>query len=402
MAYVMAGKRPSPAQRKLTLAGAATRAKSRVRSIPFAFYNACTHHMDCAKSPWCVHVGAAIAAAGRACSLPEDAIAACQAFADHVAKSERLTTIARHLHAKLFPDGEGSLASGAELSEFPSEIGDLGAATATLYLLLYLTGVPALLAHHRERHIPDDVSRSTLSDIAVWVRAHTTGSMSPVAACSQSQSQAVVGLSNLAWPMHSLNGNILRIGRFQHRRGKFNAPFEVYRHSESHAVQMVVSKSGIGFGADGLLARIPTKPVSKVVREARKKAGCAVTAEEDAKAVPEPAWRSEYNYKILITGDLDASAACDGQLGRAVLCATPILPTGYASPDAIELDLGEVVKSGDDWEPADDPPSAVAGASAAKARAAKWELVLARGSPILEVHIPEGSPLSVQACADGT
>lgn len=405
MGYAMAGKRPSPAPRTPTLAGAATRGKSRVRApsqdgiCVYLFVQICRSlDTDCLTlKVRSVCAGAAIAAAGRACSLPDDAVSACQAFADQVAKSERLTMIGRHLHAKIFPDGEGSLASGAELSEFPSEIDGLGAATATLYLLLYLTGVPALLAHHRERCIPEDVSRSTLSDIAIWVRAHTTGSMSPVVSDSQAQSRGVVGLSNLAWPMHSLNGNILRVGRFQHRRGKFNAPFEVYRHSQSRAVQMVVSESGIGFGVDGLLARIPTKPISKVVREARKKAGCPVTAEEDAASVPEPAWRSEYNYKILVAGDLDASDAPDGQPGRAVLRATPVLPTGYGSRDSIELDLGDVVKSGDDWEQVDDQPLVVAGACAAR-----WELVLERGSPILEIHIPEGSAISVEACADGT
>jgi len=200
----------------------------------------------------------AIAATAGWCSLPHGAIAACQAFADWIAESDRLTMISRHLHSKMFPDGEGSLASGAELPDFPAEIdGSLSLSeTATLYLLLFLTGVPALLAHHRERRIPEDVTRLTLSDIGVWVRAHATGSMSPVhqhqqqQASSEEQQQqeggggtdaSSFGLSNLAWPMHSLNGSILRVGRFQHRRGTFNAPFEMYRHRSTGAVQVRTS-----------------------------------------------------------------------------------------------------------------------------------------------------------------
>jgi hypothetical protein len=194
----------------------------------------------------------AIAATAGWCSLPHGAIAACQAFADWIAESDRLTMISRHLHSKMFPDGEGSLASGAELPDFPAEIdGSLSLSeTATLYLLLFLTGVPALLAHHRERRIPEDVTRLTLSDIGVWVRAHATGSMSPVHQQQQQQASgqeqqggggtdaSSFGLSNLAWPMHSLNGSILRVGRFQHRRGTFNAPFEMYRHRSTGAVQV--------------------------------------------------------------------------------------------------------------------------------------------------------------------
>ena len=35
---------------------------------------------------------------------------------------------------------------------------------------------------------------------------------------------------------------------------------------------MVVSEAGIGFDKEGLLARIPSKPISKLVREAREAA----------------------------------------------------------------------------------------------------------------------------------
>lgn len=340
---------------------------------------------------------AAIKAAGRACSLSDDAIAACQELADQVAQNDKLTLIARHLHAKIFPSGEGSLASGAELGEFPVEIAAFGSATATLYLLLYLTGVPALLAHHRERSIPEDVSRSTLSDIDVWVRAHATGTMSPVH--QDQQTQRVVGLRNLSWPMHSLNGNILRVGRFQHRRGTFNAPFEVYRHSHSGAVQMVVSESGIGFDTDGLIARIPSKPVPKVVREALTAAGCP----PNAPSIPEPAWRSEYSFQILeiLDSGTDATASSDSQPRRAVLRATPVSPTGYASREPIVLDLGEVIDSDESRAQEQDTGRPLVAAAATEGGVGFWELILARGSPILEIHIPEGSTMSIDACAAG-
>ena len=44
--------------------------------------------------------------------------------------------------------------------------------------------------------------------------------------------------------MHSLNGEILRVGRFQHRLAKFKDPFEVYRHQKTGEWTMVLYCAG--------------------------------------------------------------------------------------------------------------------------------------------------------------
>ena len=218
-------------------------------------------------------------------------------------------------------------------------------------------------AQHQERGIPEDVSRSTLSDIGVWARAHRTGGMSPAHLRDGGEDEGVWGLGNLAWPMHSLNGEILRVGRFQHRLGKFKDPFEVYRHQKTRAVQMVVAESKIGFDKSGLMARIPTMPVSRLVLESRNAGGYVSRKEE----VPDPAWRSER-----VRLNAGGGSAEDGysHSGRTIR-ATPIAPSGLAEPRVVELDLHE------------------------------WDLVLAKGDPILEIHIPEGSSMDVATCGEG-
>ena len=211
---------------------------------------------------------------------------------------------------------------------------------------------------------------------------------------------------------------------------------------------MVVSEAGIGFDKEGLLARIPSKPISKLVREAREAAGySAFTAAEAAARVPEAAWRSEYSV-IAAAADSGTGAGGGGGGGggggnTVVLRATPIGPSGHARAEPVELEVAApTVDSDDDDEDDDDSGDgdggerqtgeAVAAAAGGRAGAASvpaavavdaaaasggpssrssssgsggggcWELVLERGSPIVEIHIPEGSAMDVQTCGDGT
>ena len=170
-----------------------------------------------------------------------------------------------------------------------------------LYLLLYLDGVPGLVFHHEQRGIPEDVTRSTLSDIGTWARAHKTNGLSPVhlRAAKTDASSASWGLSNLSWPMLSLTGEILRVGRLQHKKGTFDAPFAVYRHRSTRAVTMVAAQPDIGFDEEGL----------RVQKDHT------------------PAWLSVHSQQP--AGD------------KTVLVATKISPTGVAERATVTLDLKE-------------------------------------------------------------
>jgi hypothetical protein len=172
-----------------------------------------------------------------------------------------------------------------------------------LYLLLYLDGVPGLLLQHQQRGIPADVTRSTLSDIGIWARAHKTNGLSPVHLRAQSaeapSTMSSWGLSNLSWPMLSLTGEILRVGRLQHKSGRFDAPFTVYRHRVTRAVTMVAAQPGVGFDDKGLLVQTGH----------------------------EPAWVSVHDQQRV------------GE--KTLLVATKISPTGMAERDTIALDPSE-------------------------------------------------------------
>lgn len=214
-------------------------------------------------------------------------------------------------------------------SHFPKVITTLSEdETAILYLLLYLDGVPGLVLHHQRRGIPEDVTRSTLGDIGVWARAHKTNGLSPTH-LRTSTKDASWGLSNLSWPMLSLTGEMLRIGRLQHKMGTFNAPLVVYKHRTTHTVTMVVAEPNIGFDVEGL----------------------------QVQSGHSPAWISVNHQQRTA--------------GKTLLVATKISPVGYAERNTVTLDMSE------------------------------WEVCLQSGDPILEIHIPEGGSMSMDACKDG-
>jgi len=197
------------------------------------------------------------------CSLEAQATAACVAIADRICRlpAERpLLEVAWHLWRLLFPSGGAQIQTeygptpAAALEDLTLPM--LGADTATLLLLLALGGVPSLLARHKARGVPEHVTRASLSDIAVWARAHHSGGLNPLALRGSSEDTsaqpAIWGLSNLTWPMRSLTGELLRVGRLQHRLDTYNQPFRVYRERSSGLVTVVCAEAGLPFTTAGL------------------------------------------------------------------------------------------------------------------------------------------------------
>ena len=318
-------------------------------------------------SEWSLTRAECIAANAGWCDLPTEAVQDMQAFARKVESNHTMSLIAHHLHTKIYPAAaepaepagsnkqcamhpnphlvrlhnelvaRANLASPRHLpalawlpqGHFPKVINNFsGSETAMLYLLLYLDGVPGLVLQHQQRGIPEDVTRSTLSDIGIWARAYKTNGLSPVhlrSSSAEASSTSSWGLSNLSWPMLSLTGQILRIGRLQHKSGRFDAPFTAYRHQVTGAVTMVAAEPGIGFDDKGL----------------RVQKG------------HEPAWVSVHDQQ------------------NTILVATKISPTGMAERDTVALDLRE------------------------------WRVALQQHDPILEIHIPEGGSMDMDACREG-
>jgi hypothetical protein len=195
---------------------------------------------------------AAVAAAADWAGLPSAATKQCQALAaqlQHPAARYKLA-LAWHLRVRLFgvdassgagnPQASRDAAAALSTDELALEGFD---DTATLCLLLLLSGVPQLLSQHRCRGVPEHVSRASLGDIAVWVRAHRTGGVSPLQtrrAGVDDHDGPSWGIRNVSWPMNTLRGELIRVGRLQHREATYDAPFTLYQQlAPPHRRQLV-------------------------------------------------------------------------------------------------------------------------------------------------------------------
>ena len=200
------------------------------------------------------------------CSLPEGGIGACLQLASQLVdepSARPALELAWHIWRLLFPNAAGS--ADAIQSEYgptpaaalPAVLPPLGAQTPTMYLLLLLGGVDQLLAQHARRGIPERVTRDTLSDIAVWTRANYTGGLNPLSTRSGGEQDeppsGVWGLENLGWPMRTMSGELLRIGRLQHRLDTHMQPFSVYRErGGARRVRVVCAEPGVAFDSAGI------------------------------------------------------------------------------------------------------------------------------------------------------
>jgi hypothetical protein len=197
------------------------------------------------------------------CSLPKAGVSALLELASwlkHEPASRPTLELAWHIWRLLFPCPVGS--AGAIQAEYgptpaaallPPLLPTAGEQTPTLYLLLLLGGVDQLLAQHARRGIPERVTRDSLSDVTVWTRAHYTGGLNPLSTRDGLAPRGGVwGLDNLGWPMRTLSGELLRIGRLQHRLDTYTQPFSIYRERRSERVCIVCSEAGLAFNSSGL------------------------------------------------------------------------------------------------------------------------------------------------------
>jgi len=98
----------------------------------------------------------------------------------------------------------GAVTGGVDLPRYP---GASRAVARWFPLYVFVAALPFVRAHHRERGIPDDVSRRTLVDIgrgvAVHRRWHGTG-----------------GIMTARWLSLHLRGELYQLGRLQFQRGR--------------------------------------------------------------------------------------------------------------------------------------------------------------------------------------
>jgi hypothetical protein len=140
-----------------------------------------------------------------------------------------------HLHYHLF----GAAPARPEwLAGWPRLSRELDQAAPLFYLYLYLSGVPSLLAYHRQLGIPTEITVDTLSDLEVWTKyyRHTQGEW---------------GFVQFGWLWAHFSGRLYKLGRLQFELTEYDDTFHIFQQRETGRV-IVLAKEGLRFRQDGL------------------------------------------------------------------------------------------------------------------------------------------------------
>ncbi|MEE2752417.1 MAG: acyltransferase domain-containing protein [Candidatus Latescibacterota bacterium] len=227
--------------------------------------------------------------------LPGEAVADCLEAANIILHDVGLQKLSWHVHRRLFV----VISEPTKAQNWPSAIPGLHNLSGAFYLLQALSGITSMLANHKQRGIPTEVSRLNCRDIHIWAREYKTLGEPRQHGFAHEFDPPRWGLHirGLSWIGRSLRGVILRIGRLQFIHAPYSFPYLAFRHVQSGKVQ-VLSEKGNRFTDDGWKAK-----------------------KED-----EEAWQSDYT-------ELDGKVT-----------ATPITADGRAHKTPTRLDLKE-------WKP---------------------------------------------------
>jgi hypothetical protein len=217
----------------------------------------------------------------------------------------------------------------------------LGADAGLFYLLVLFSGMPRLRAIYRERAIPEDVARATLYDVQRSLLRYR-------------KVHGVWGFEarRLTWLRNHLLGQIYQLGRLQHQLNEFHAAVRVFRHRRRGAV-VALSEDGIRYRADGQYDGAGGVYDSEGAWTAR-----LVVPPEEAPGSP-----------VAPQGHL-LGVQRGRRVGGQDAVGSLVAPQGHAVRPEVRLSL-------DEWEPA-----------------------LVPGDPVLQLHIPDGSPMDYEQCGE--
>ncbi|MBA2482191.1 MAG: DUF5596 domain-containing protein, partial [Planctomycetes bacterium] len=167
--------------------------------------------------------------AGLGAALSAEIVDATRIYQRH----PELRQLAWHLHRRL---AAASVMQPAHIRwpRLPDAFGE-GRDFVCLHVLL--SRVPAMLAFHRGRGIPHQVSLDTLDDLRLWSADHR-------------RKRGTAGFSNPGWLTNHIVGRIFRIGRLQYDLGTFSYAVHVFRHRLDRRV-VALAGDAQRFRADG-------------------------------------------------------------------------------------------------------------------------------------------------------
>lgn len=116
----------------------------------------------------------------------------------------------------------------------------LGECLAGMFAIaVAVTCLPGMLESHNRAGIPEQVTRDTLRDIAIWSEHYH-------------RLHGRWGFAEVKWLRNHLRGRLYRLGRLQFMPITYGGGYRLYRHRDTRRV-VAVAESGMRFRRDGLV-----------------------------------------------------------------------------------------------------------------------------------------------------
>ncbi|WP_055491742.1 acyltransferase domain-containing protein [Streptomyces sp. TP-A0356] len=136
-------------------------------------------------------------------SVPHEDINELVALRDRLGADEGAMTLLARCVARFVRD-MGEIGKGWEPPPFPASAGALG---RLFHVYVFLAALPYVRAHHRERGVPDEVSRRTLADLGRHMAVHR-------------RRRGTGGLLFPWWIALHFHGELFQLGRLQFQRAR--------------------------------------------------------------------------------------------------------------------------------------------------------------------------------------
>tara|TARA_B100001123_G_scaffold127519_1_gene148324 strand:+ start:1547 stop:2833 length:1287 start_codon:yes stop_codon:yes gene_type:complete len=182
------------------------------------------------------------------CGFDREAIEFLQQAARFISSDTDLTRLAWHCHHLLFvcEPGRFSPWGWTVLTDL------LGEYCGAFYLLVILSGIPAIRKVHTDLSIPEQVARDTYKDTLVWAKQYREIGIKKDDLFFHPSKPHVWGVDTriMPWLLSHLYGHLYRIGRLQYKVGPNKQKLRVYRNKETRAIRLL-AESGLRFRGDG-------------------------------------------------------------------------------------------------------------------------------------------------------
>ncbi|MGC9320146.1 MAG: acyltransferase domain-containing protein [Armatimonadota bacterium] len=172
--------------------------------------------------------------------LPGDFVPDLLAAAEVISANQSATALSWHAHWWMFEADDANI---QRVRSWPRLTHSLGPPGGLLYLLALLSGVDEMYAIHRDHEVPEDVTRDTLSQIALYLRE-----------TRERQGYPELTPHLAGWLMNHFTGILYRLARLQFQFGTSRYRIRVFRNLQTDQV-VALSEDGVRYRPDGQILR---------------------------------------------------------------------------------------------------------------------------------------------------